>query len=187
MNSPEETGSFKVAVQKLREGDTQAENEIWSMVYGELKNLARRRLRGGPARTLTTTVLIHEVYIKLFSGEPLSINDRQHFLALCCRAMRMVMVQHYRQREAQKRQAEGNAITLVEEGLGSGSRALDVVALDEALSELKSIDPRLATIVDFRVFGGLNNGEIAELLQVTTRTVERLWTKAKLLLLDMLQ
>lgn len=156
---------------------------LFPLVYHELKRLARhhRDVGNGPL-TLCTTELVHEAYLKLSSASA-SWQDRAHFFGAASRAMRQVLVDFARRRQADKRGGDLVAVTL-EEGTTAISFELDeLIELDAALEALDAVEPRLRQIVELRFFAGLSEGEIAELLGVSVRTVGRDWMKARLFLL----
>jgi RNA polymerase sigma factor (TIGR02999 family) len=153
------------------------------VVYDELKRIAHYYLRGDEA-TLCTTELVHEAYLKLGGGG--DWEGRAHFFGAAARAMRQVLVDFARRRNATKRGSEVEIVSL-----GEGDAALDVeldeiLALEGALDRLGAIDPRLRKIVELRFYAGVPQGEIARMLGISTRTVERDWLKARLVLLDAL-
>ena len=183
-----ETGEFGELLTQIRAGDALAEEQLWEMVYQEIKNLARRRLGGRPAgTTLSATALVHEVYLKIGDQNALNVKDRGHFMALVCRVMRQVMVQNARYKGAQKRGEFQTPLTLGEPMDHNHSGPVDLIALNRALKDLHEVDPRLVTMVECRFFGGLSAEETARVLDVSVRTVERGWTKAKLYLLKSLR
>jgi RNA polymerase sigma factor (TIGR02999 family) len=160
-----------------RSGDEEAVGQLFPLVYEELRRLARRQLgREYGTPTLNPTDLVHEAFFKLAGGVG-HANDRSHFMAIAARAMRQVLVDRARQRGAAKRGANAKMVTLsnVDGGLG----ALDpteMLALDAAL---ESLDPRQRQIVEYRFFAGLEEVEIATLLDLSVRTVQREWVKAR--------
>lgn len=165
-------------------GDARALERAFSAVYGELKRLAgRQRARSRPGETLSTTVLVHEVFLKLSSGSRLAVRDREHFFALAARAMRQILVDAARARAAEKRGGGAIALELAEGDAAVAAIADDVVALDRALERLEAVDERLARLVEARFFAGLTDGEIAALLGRNERTVRRDWEKARAFLL----
>lgn len=160
-----------------REGDRAAVDRLVPLVYDELRELARGQLRRERAgHTLRATGLVHEAYVKLAAGGEIAAEDRAHFLAIAARAMRQVLVDHARRRQAVKR-GGGWAVTTLTDGAQSVEfRAEEVLALDRALSEL---DERQRRVVEYRFFGGMEERDIAEVLGVSERTVRREWVKAR--------
>jgi RNA polymerase sigma factor (TIGR02999 family) len=160
-----------------QEGDRQAVDRLFPLVYDELRRLARGQLhRSFSPPTLQATGLVHEAYLKLVGGAPLHAENRAHFLAIAGRAMRQVLVDHARQRSTKKRGGDWAPTTLMD-----GHRAVEVdftemLALNEAI---ESLDARQRQIVEARFFAGLEETEIATLLGVSERTVRREWVKAR--------
>ncbi len=159
---------------------------LMPVVYDELKRMAHRHLRGeDAAATLSTTDLVHEAFLKLAGGSGADWEGRAHFFGAASRAMRQVLVDFARRRNAIKR---GGGIELVSLGQGQGDVALEIeldeiLAVNEALDQLEQVDPRLRLIVELRFFAGVPEHEIARMLGVSTRTIERDWLKARLVLL----
>jgi len=173
-NAPDLTVLFG----RLREGDDDALGEIMSALYSELRALAARRMRAEAQRhTLQPTALVNEAYLRLMGG-PDVINNRQHFFALAATAMRRVLVDHARQRHAEKRGGDRERVTLE---LVPGSEAVDfdVLALDEALTSLAALDARAARVVELRFFGGHTDKEVCEILDENLPRVRRDWTFAR--------
>lgn len=160
----------------VQHGDSDALDRIYPHVYDELRSVAARQLRRErTGHTLHPTALVHEAYMKLAGGGVEAVN-RSHFLAIAARAMRQVLVDHARRRGARKRGGEWHATTLTD---GSASIELapeEIIALDRAL---ETLDPRQRQVVECRFFGGMEESEIAEALDVSERTVRRDWVKAR--------
>lgn len=160
-----------------RDGNREALDRIVSLLYDELRELARRQLRRErPGHTLGATGLVHEAWARL-AGANVPAQDRSHFLALAARAMRQVLVDHARRNMAHKRGGSWKRTTLGDR-LGS-AESLDpeeIIALDAAL---ESLEPRQRQVVECRFFGGMEEKEIAAVLGVTERTVRRDWVKAR--------
>ena len=174
-----------VLLARARAGDAQALGAAYSAVYDELKRAARAQLRR-MRDDFQTTALVHEAYLKL-GGAQLAAQDRNHLLALSARAMRQVLVDDARARKADKRGGGQEALTLTA-SLGNAERAaVDVLALDELLGSLHTLDERAAQIVELRYFGGYEEAEIAQMLGLSDRTVRRDWRKARAFLLAELQ
>ena len=172
------------------EGDPAAAERLMPVVYEHLRGLAReymRRERGG--HTLGSTALVHEAYLRLVNVRAVSWQGRAHFYSLAARAMRRILVDHARQRQTLRRGGGQQRVSLetAEEALpaaGSGAggesrEQEDLVALDEALERLARVHPRPGQVVELRFFGGMEMGDIAEVLQVTARTVGRDWQFAR--------
>ncbi len=159
---------------------------LFALVYQELRRIARgqRRSAGSPA-TLNTTALVNEVYLKLHDAPEAGSVDRTHFLSLAARAMRQVLVDHARARSRLKRGGDV-AITGLNDKVGVTADIVDLVALDEALSELAKVDPRAGELVEWRVFGGLEFADIARMQDLTERTVFRDWRRARAFLVHRL-
>ena len=170
-------------LEELRSGRQESLDKLSALLYAELREIAHRHRRArDDASTLATTALVHEVYLKLVDQSRARWNDRAHFLALAAVAMRHILADRARTRIAIKRGGAQHAITLDEQMIASDEHPETMLEIDQALERLAKGDPRLAAVVQYRFFGGLTNEEIAEVLDVTTRTVERDWIKARMLL-----
>jgi RNA polymerase sigma factor (TIGR02999 family) len=166
------------------QGDEAALQNLIPMVYRELRRLAHRYMsRERPAHTLQTTALIHEAYQRLIDTPHVGWQDRTHFYAVCAQLMRRILVDYARSRRYQKR---GGGIQLApfdEMLIAPSERGRDLVALDEALTALATVDPRKAQVVELRFFGGLTADETASVLKVSSDTVLRDWKMARVWLL----
>jgi RNA polymerase sigma factor (TIGR02999 family) len=177
---PSDTQAVTELLLELRDGRPGVMDRLFPLVYEELHRIAHRAIRGErTGHTLGTTGLVHEAYLRLADQTRLEYRDRVHFYALAARAMRHILVDYARRRGAAKRGGAMRAIVLDEALLGVEERAEALVALDDALKELETVDPRLAEVVQCRFFGGLTEEETGEVLGVTARTVRRDWLKAK--------
>jgi RNA polymerase sigma factor (TIGR02999 family) len=154
------------------------------LVYDELRQIAHRHLRrrANADATLATTALVNEVYLKLVDQSAGEWHDRGHFLALASVAMRHILIDSARARMAGKRGGANARVTLDDEAMGHDRSPVALLEIDEALTALAGTDQRLARVVECRFFGGLSEPETAEALGVTTRTVQRDWQKARVLL-----
>ena len=160
------------------------DSELYAVVYEELKRIAHRHLREvGAGDTLSTTELVHEAYLKLSPGPGNRWENRSHFFGAASRAMRQVLVDFARKRQAVKRGGEQERVTLQSSHAALELELDQMLAVDAALDRLNSVDERLRQVVELRFFAGLSETEIAELLGITPRTVERDWVKARLFLL----
>lgn len=158
-------------------------DRLMPLVYEDLRAIARRQLalRAGGG-TLSTTGLVHEAYLKLAEQARVSWQDRGHFFALSALAMRHVLVDRAKARFAQKRDGARLQITLDEGLVPADEQPGTLLDVHDAIERLALVEPRLARLVDCRFFGGLTEEEVAEVMGVTTRTVQRDWTKARMLL-----
>jgi RNA polymerase sigma factor (TIGR02999 family) len=157
------------------------EAESFDAVYRVLHRLAGKQIRRGARATLDTTGLVHEAWMKV-SSDTKTFESRAHFLAVAATAMRQILVDHARRRNAQKR---GGALSVTSlSNLGVPSNVEDVLAIDRALTKLAELDERLARVVEWRFFAGLEETEIAEALDVDVRTVRRDWRKARAFILN---
>jgi RNA polymerase sigma factor (TIGR02999 family) len=154
-------------------GDPAAIDGLIPRIYATLHRLAHRQRMHEQAHTLDTTALVHEAYLQLAGKGEVCFADRAHLFAYMSQAMRHILVDHARRHRAQKRQAP----ELPEEP--ARSDILDVLAIDEAMSRLAAVDERLARVAELRLFADLSSPEIAEVLGVNARTVERDWLKAR--------
>jgi RNA polymerase sigma factor (TIGR02999 family) len=171
-----------------RDGNPAALDQVFPRVYEELRRIAHNALaRERSEHTLTTTALVHEAYLKLVVQERATWNDRAHFLAIAATAMRRILVDYARMHRRLKRGGDLHRVTLTDAVQTAGESAETLLALDDALTRLGDLNPRLSRIVDCRFFGGMTTEETAEALGVTTRTVERDWRKARGWLFDQLR
>jgi RNA polymerase sigma factor (TIGR02999 family) len=155
-------------------------DQLFILTYEELRRLASLVKRGDPSITLSPTALVNEAWVKLANSAPLAATSRLHFKRIAARAMRQVLIEAARRRNAQKRGGEGQAIFVtLSESDGATIREEELLALDAALDELTRLEPRQATIVETRFFGGLEVGEISSLLGVSEATILRDWRAAK--------
>jgi|SRR5688572_19140498 RNA polymerase sigma factor (TIGR02999 family) len=169
------------ALEGWRQGDHGAGDELFRLVYDELRILAARQLRRRrPGETLGPTVLVHEVYLRLAQRSSPNLVDRNHFVALATSAMRKVIVDYWRRKHARKRDPQAPlSITLEDVAAPNALPTIDILTLDEALRSLSDLDARQAQIVELRFFGGLTLDEIAVMFGVSERTVKREWQKAR--------
>jgi len=151
------------------------------LVYDELRRIARRCLAGQRSdHTLQPTALVHEAYLRLARRDSLDWRDRVHFFAMAAQMMRQILVDHARKHAAAKR--GGNAVTLLldEESAVSKQASFDLLALDDAMKQLASLDPRQSQIVELRFFGGLSSEETAQAVNISPATTKREWATARL-------
>jgi RNA polymerase sigma factor (TIGR02999 family) len=163
-----------------KQGDAGAFERLAAVVYRELHRQARRYMAGqSPGRTLQTTALVNEAFLKLVECDRVNWQDRIHFFAVSANLMRRVLVDYARSRNYQKRGAGVRPVAFNEELDAAPERGMDLVALDDAMNELAKIDPRKCQVVEMKFFAGLTTGEIGEVLGVSEPTVLRDWKLAK--------
>jgi RNA polymerase sigma factor (TIGR02999 family) len=162
------------------DGDQEALARLTSLVYAELRVLARRYMgREVPGHTLQTTALVHEAWLRLVDQRQVRWQNRAHFFGISARLMRQILVDMARSRNSVKRGGGARQVELEESVVVSQERDADLSALDEALDALAAFDARMARVVELRFFGGLTVEETAEVLKVSTDTVTRDWNAAK--------
>jgi RNA polymerase sigma factor (TIGR02999 family) len=163
-----------------RNGDKAALDQLLPLVYEELRRLARGFM--GKERnnhTLQTSALINEAYLKLVEQDETNWQNRAHFFAVAAQIMRHILVDHARSYGYEKRGAGAQRVGLDDAKVFSEERARELVALDEALADLATVDPRKSRLVELRFFGGLNIDETAEVMELSPTTVQREWRAAK--------
>lgn len=163
-----------------RDGDTAAFDRLMPLVYEELRQVAGQQLRREQAGSAPRpTVLVHELYLKLVDQAQIDWHGRAHFFSIAARAMRQILIDHARKRNAKKRGGDWQRVPLADQFLVDDARWEELLALDDALDRLKAIDERMCKVVEYRFFGDMTGQEIAEVLGVSTRTVQRDWVKAR--------
>jgi RNA polymerase sigma factor (TIGR02999 family) len=165
----------------IDQGDPHAASELLPLVYDELRQLAATRLaQEKPGQTLQATALVHEAYLRLVDVERAQqFNSRGHFFAACAEAMRRILVENARRKQADKRGGEWQRVDLDEGLAATEARSDDLVALDEALSRLERHDAEAAQLVKLRYFAGLSHQDAAEALGVSRGSADRLWALAR--------
>ena len=180
MTTPDDEADVTGLLLKWREGDKAALDALVPLVYRELRRVASAHLRGDRARrSLQTTALVHETYVRLVDLNRLRVENRLHFFAIAARLMRQILVDHARRERAGKRGGGVTRIDLEAVPPAVSPDLVDVLMLDEALTELISIEERLCRVVELKFFAGLTIAESAEVLKVSPATVERDWAIAK--------
>ncbi len=161
-------------------GDKEALNRFLPVVYNELRRLASSYLRAEyGSRTIQTTELVHEAYIKLIGGQNISWQNKAHFFGIAANSMRQILVDLARKRKSQKRGGNQTKISLFEDLVIMDDSDDKLLALDEALKKLETLDKRLCKVVELRYFSGLTINETAEALNTSASTVKREWNVAK--------
>lgn len=164
----------------VRLGRREALDRLLPIVHGELHRIASAYMRRERIdHTLQPTALVNEAYLRLVNQRDVAWRDRAHFVGVAAQLMRMILVDHARARRAAKRAGDAERVPLDETIAFEKGRDVDLLALDEALERLVAMDPTLARVVELRYFGGLTTRETAEVLGVSTATVEREWATAR--------
>ncbi len=160
-------------------GDSAAANQLVPMIYDRLRAMAHRQLAQEPrGQTLATTGLVHEAYIALFGGAELAWPDRGRFFAYTAKAMRSILIDTARRRLADKRGGMAERVDIADIEIGVDDNSLDLLALDQALTQMASDHPRLVNVVELRFFAGLSVEDTAAVLDIDPRSVKRDWQKA---------
>ncbi len=166
--------------EKAERSDDDAVARLFPLAYDELRRVAHRQLVGERSEhTLNTTALVHETYLRLARSSQIDPTDRGHFFAAAARAMRHILIDSARRHRAEKRGGDWQRVTLENQAPDADERARILLSLDEALTRLSALNPRLSKVVECRFFGGLTEQETADVFGVTARTVRRDWIKAK--------
>lgn len=167
-------------LRELSDGHETAPERLMPLVYDELRRLAAGYLEGERSNhTLQATALVHEAYIRLVDWKNVSWQNRAHFFALAAQVMRRILVDHAREKKAEKRGSGLTMLALEEAVSFPQQREVDLIALDDALKELALLDPMQSRIVELRFFGGLTIEETAETMKVSPATLKREWAMAK--------
>lgn len=175
-----EKGRITQLLLEYGNGNDEAYQELFPIIYQQLKYIAQNQLARRPAGgELRKTELIHEVYLKLIDQTRANWQDRSHFYATAAKAMRHILVDRYRKQNAKKRGGPQKSVTFHEEELKPETYPEQLIGLHELMEQLAEVDERMHTVVDLRFFAGMTIEEIAELLNVSTSTVDRDWAKAR--------
>ena len=171
--------SITLLLEATRQGDPQAEDQLFRAVYEELRRLARQRMAAErPGSTLQPTALVNEVYLRMFPENPQGWENRAHFFGSVARCMRRILVDRSRRRGAQKRAGDQKRVPL-EPDVAAVTQGCDLFALDQALDRLARRDERKSRVIELRYFLGLSIDETAEVLGVSPRTVDEDWRLAR--------
>jgi len=163
-----------------QDGDAAARDRLFVVVYDELRRRASAQLRRErQGHTLRPTALVHEAYLRLMGQDRAKWQNRSQFFAIASEMMRRVLVDHARERKADKRGGAAVRVALAEDVAATDAREVDLIALDSALDELAAMDPRQGRVVEMRFFGGLDTAQIADVLDVSRATVDRDWRFAR--------
>jgi len=177
--TPAPSGEVTRLLRAWRQGDNKALEDLIPLVYGELHRIAERYMRKErPGHTLQPTAIVNEAYMRLAGRRNVAWQNRAHFFAAAAQSMRRILVEHARSRDTKKRGGLG-ARHLLDTAVLTEPRAVELIGLDDALTELTELDEEQGRIVELRFFGGLTEEETAEVLNVSARTVHRKWLLAK--------
>lgn len=169
------TGEISALLAKIEDGDASSRDALLALVYRDLEVIARAAVRGRDA-SLEPRGLVHELYLRLASQQ-LDARDRRHFFAIASLAMRQILTDRARRQRAAKRGGDRERMTL--SGLSDEGVAIDLLAVDQALQRLEALSPRQARVVELRCLVGMTAPEIAEVLEVSERTVHSEWRMAR--------
>lgn len=171
--------SVTALLRRARTGDEQAFGAVYDVLYQDLQRIARKQLGSFQRKTLNTVALINESYLRLVDKDQVELQDRTHFLALSARVMRQILVDYYRRQQADKRGGGQAPVAIDCEDLPAKAEDSNLLELDESLDRLESHSPRLARVVEYKYFGGMNYDDIGAALGISPRTVRLDWRKAK--------
>lgn len=163
-----------------RQGDAAARDALIALVYPELRRLAAQHLRRQrPNHALQPTELVHELYMRLIAPNAFTLQNRSHFFALAAQQLRRILIDHARAANTAKRGGEQVRVTFADIPQLAGGNSDDLLAVDEALTRLEAVDPRAARVVELRFFGGLQDKEAAQVLDISLATLKRDWAFAR--------
>ncbi|HYP13830.1 MAG TPA: sigma-70 family RNA polymerase sigma factor [Bryobacteraceae bacterium] len=164
----------------MREGKAGAADQLIATIYPDLRRLAASQFRGeAVGHTLQPTAVVHELYVRLFSGQKIEWQDRAHFFAIAAQQIRRILVDHARARSAGKRGGHQVRVPMLDLSGSSSHTDEDVLAVHEALTRLQALDPRAAKVIELRFFGGLTEDEAAEVIGISHATLKRDWVFAR--------
>lgn len=169
-------------VQSAGGGDATARNTLFAVLYDELKRIARKQLRGSFSPTLDTTSLVHDAYLKLAAPDNLDLQGRKHFFVVAAKAMRQIVIDHARARAAGKRGGGSLRVISLDDAIDQAAHEIapdKLLELDRALTTLEASQPRLSGLIELRFFSGLDLSEIAAMQEVSERTLNRDWRRAR--------
>ncbi|MBL8888217.1 MAG: sigma-70 family RNA polymerase sigma factor [Phycisphaerales bacterium] len=169
-----------VILSKVASGDRRAADQLLPLVYSQLRAAAQNAMNNERKdHTLQATALVHEAYAKLVGGQPIDWANRAHFYDAAARAMRQILIDHARSRNAEKRGGGARKQELTDFAAAFDSDSDQILALDAALSRLETEDAEIASVVRFRFFAGLSGDETAQALGVSARKVDMMWARAR--------
>jgi RNA polymerase sigma factor (TIGR02999 family) len=167
-------------LQQWQSGDNEALEKLIPLVMVELRQIAKGRLRlENRNHAFQTTELVNELFLKLVKSDNLQILNRSHFFAICANCIRQILIDYARSKSREKRGGSAEVVSIDDVQIMTSEKSIELIALDEALQQLEKHDPQKSRIVELRYFGGLTVEEVAEVLGISKRTVERDWQMAK--------
>jgi RNA polymerase sigma factor (TIGR02999 family) len=178
MTTPK-TLQVTLLLNRWQAGDKEALDNLIPLVYQELRGLAKAQLLRNN-NSIQCTELVSEAYMRLVDTQNIDYNDRTHFFSMAARTMRRVLVDKFRQKNANKRGNNPTFLTFTDDSTADSNGAIKLDELEEALIKLEKLDVTQAEIVTMRFFGGLKSQEIAQVLDVSTRTIRREWALARI-------
>jgi RNA polymerase sigma factor (TIGR02999 family) len=165
---------------RLKEGEKEVFDELYPLIYEELKRLAYNQMGRQPDHTLSKTELVHETYLKMVDQPDVDFKDRSHFLAIASKCMRQILIDYARKKKAQKRGGDNRDVTYIDELFKvQQHKADELIGIDAALDRLAKLNQRLTDVVELRFFGEMTIEDTAEALDVSESTVKRDWMKAR--------
>lgn len=180
-------GEITVVLNLAVAGDPEARNRLYAVLYGELVRLARSHLAGSGSMSLNPSTVVHEAYLRMLNRQATPMRNRRAFFAYASSAMRSVLIDHLRERGADKRGGGEAPLTLTTGVLNAAPLVEDFSRLNDALLSLQQVDERCFHVVEMRYFGGMTEEDIAQELQVSVPTVKRDWRKARAFLFEQLR
>jgi RNA polymerase sigma factor (TIGR02999 family) len=188
---PQEDAPLTQLLQLAGQGDREALDRVFAVLYPELRQIAHQRLRRqGRIADLATTALVHESFLRLIASEQLKLADRRHFFAYAAKTMRSIIIDFARKDMAERRGGGLEPLQLdteLADKLGGDATGKTLIEVNDSLLALEKVDPMLAQVVEMRYFAGYSETEVAELMGTSERTVRRQWDKARLFLLVSMQ
>lgn len=182
------TGDITLLLQEWSDGDSEALEDLTTLLYRELHGLAQAFMRRERHdHTLQPTALVHEAFLRLVRQERVQWHNREQFFAVAARVMRRILVDHARRVQAEKRGGDLQTIAIEDADVAAGEQQVDLLALDDALERLAELDPQQARIVELRFFAVLTIAETAAVLHISPATVKRRWDSARAWLSTQLQ
>ncbi|MEL7833407.1 sigma-70 family RNA polymerase sigma factor [Fodinibius sp. Rm-B-1B1-1] len=166
---------------RLKEGEKGVFDKLYPLIYKRLHSMAHAHMaRQNPDHTLSKTELVHEAYLKMIDQTQIDFNDKSHFLAIASHCMRQILIDHARKKQAGKRGGKEKDVTYIDGILNEQKQKTEeLIDIDAALNDLKTLNERLSKVVEMRFFGEMTIAQIADVLEISESTVKRDWMKAR--------